>query len=341
MASLEPSIPVQENTTPLRRPHVLRPVSVAPMMARTDRHFRIFMRQITRHTLLYTEMITTGAILHGDRDRLLGYTPKERPLSLQVGGDDPVELAECARIAEDWGYDEINLNIGCPSDRVQKGNFGVCLMGQPDTVARGVEAMRRACTIPVTVKHRIGFDDRDRYDDMKHFVTTVADAGCTWFTVHARKAWLKGLSPKENRNVPPLRYHEVYRLKQEVPHLGIEINGGVRTVSAVQTHLDHVDAVMIGRAAWDDPYLFAPFDAVFFGADTPAPSRHEVVERTIPHIERELSAGTRLSYLVRPMLSLFNHRPGTRRWKRHLSEKGFKPDADIAVLHEALSYVPR
>ena len=311
------------------------------MMARTDRHFRYFMRQITRHTLLYTEMITSGAILHGERERLLGYAPEERPLALQTGGDDPRELAEVARIAEAWGYDEINLNIGCPSDRVQKGNFGVCLMGQPELVARCVEAMRAACAIPVTVKHRIGFDEQDRYEDMERFVRTVAEAGCSWFTVHARKAWLQGLSPKENRNVPPLRYDEVYRLKRERPDLGIEINGGIRSLEETRAHLERVDAVMIGRAAWDDPYLFADVDGAFFGATEAPPTRHEVVERVLPYVERELAAGTRLSYLVKPMLSLFSHVPGTKRWKRHLSSHGFQKDAGVDVLREALALVPR
>ena len=316
-------------------------VSVAPMMARTDRHFRYVMRQISKRTLLYTEMVTSGAIIHGDREKLLGFSEEEHPLVLQVGGDDPGQLAECARIASDWGYDGINLNIGCPSERVQKGNFGVCLMGQPELVASCVEAMKGACELPVTVKHRIGFDERDSYEEMREFVRVVAGAGCEWFTVHARKAWLQGLSPKENRNVPPLRYEEVYRLKNEFRHLGIEINGGVKKASEVQSHLESVDAVMIGRAAWDDPYLFARFDRLFFGGTEPLRDRHEIVESVMPYAERMLSRGVKLSRVVAPLLSLFNHQPGTRRWKRYLSENAFKTGADLEVLKQALGCVPR
>ncbi len=242
-----------------------RAVSVAPMMDRTDRHFRYFMRQITRRTLLYTEMVTMNAILHGDRESLLGYSEEEHPIALQLGGDDPGKLAECAKIAEDWGYDEVNLNVGCPSDRVQKGRFGACLMAYPDVVARSVEAMREACGLAVTVKHRIGVDDLDQYEDMKRFVETVARAGCDRFSVHARKAWLQGLSPKENREVPPLRYEDVYRLKDEFRDLKIEINGGIKTLAETKTHLERVDAVMIGRAAYDNPYVFAEVDREIFG----------------------------------------------------------------------------
>ena len=233
------------------------------MMDRTDRHFRFFLRRITRHTLLYTEMVTTGAVIHGDRERLLGFDLREKPVALQLGGDDPRALAECARIGEGFGYDEINLNVGCPSDRVQKGRIGACLMAEPERVADGVEAMRAAVSIPVTVKHRIGIDHLDRYEDMARFVTTVAAAGSDRFTVHARIAWLQGLSPKENRDIPPLRYDDVYRLKREHPDLSIEINGGVRSLDGVEEHLREVDAVMIGRAACDDPYLFAEADRRF------------------------------------------------------------------------------
>ena len=248
------------------------PLSIAPMMERTDRHYRYFMRQMTRRTLLYTEMITTAAILHGDREKLLGFSSEEKPLSLQVGGDNPQELAECARIAEDMGYDEINLNVGCPSNRVQNGNFGACLMAQPERVAQAVEAMQKAVDLPVTVKHRIGIDQRDRYEDMAHFVRIVSEVGCRRFTVHARKAWLKGLSPKENRNIPPLRYQDVHRLKQEFPHLFIEINGGITTLEQVQEQLKLVDAVMIGRAAYDNPYLFATVDRDLYGEDVTPPN---------------------------------------------------------------------
>ena len=225
------------------------PISIAPMMDRTDRHYRYFMRQITPGTLFYTEMVTAQAILHGDRQRLLGFTPAEKPLVLQVGGDDPTSLATCARLAAEFGYDGINLNVGCPSDRVRSGNFGACLMYQPERVATAVAAMVAASPLPVSVKHRIGVDDRDRYEDMADFVSTVAAAGCRHFTVHARKAWLQGLSPKDNRTIPPLRYGDVYRLKQEFPHLWIEINGGITQLPEVQDHLKRVDGAMIGRAA--------------------------------------------------------------------------------------------
>lgn len=318
-----------------------RPLSVAPMMDRTDRHFRVFLRQISRHTLLYTEMVTTGAIVHGGRTDLLAFDPLERPLALQLGGDDPDDLAACAKIAEDMGYDEVNLNVGCPSDRVQNGHFGACLMATPQVVADAVAAMRAAVALPVTVKHRIGIDDRDRYEDLLGFVETVAAAGCDRFSVHARKAWLSGLSPKENRDVPPLRYEDVDRLKREHPELVIEINGGIRTLESARDHLTHVDAVMIGRAAWDRPYLFAAADRMFYGAEETPPTRHEVVRAMFPYIEARLTAGDTLMRLVRPMLNLFAGETGTRAWKRHLSENAHKAGAGVEVLRQALSRVPR
>ncbi len=318
------------------------PLSVAPMMDRTDRHFRAFLRRITRRSLLYTEMIPVWALAHGDGDRLLAYAPEERPLALQLGGDDPVLLAACARRAEDLGYDEVNLNVGCPSERVQQGNFGVRLMGQPDRVAEAVAAMRRAVSIPVTVKHRIGYDDRDGYEDMLRFVDRVAAAGCDRFTVHARKAWLRGLSPKENRNVPPLRHDAVYRLKAERPLLEIEINGGIRTVEEVGEHLRRgVDGVMIGRAAYDDPYLLVRVDREVFGTVTSAPpSRREVIEAMVPYAERVLAEGQSLHHLARHMLGLFAGRPGARAWRRHLSEASRAQDASPRVLLEAAAQVP-
>ncbi|GMV40589.1 MAG: tRNA-dihydrouridine synthase [Myxococcales bacterium] len=316
----------------MTRRGTLRPLSVAPMMDRTDRHFRTLVRLITRHTLLYTEMVTTGAILHGDRERLLGFGEHERPLSLQLGGDDPAALAECARIAEGMGYDEVNLNVGCPSDRVQSGRFGACLMARPEQVADGVAAMRAAVSLPVTVKHRIGIDDLDSYEHLHRFVTVVASAGCDRFTVHARKAWLSGLSPKENREIPPLRYEDVYRLKRELPHLCIEINGGVRSFSDVSTHLAHVDAVMIGRAAYDDPFLFAAADAVF-GDPHPVPTRHEVAAAMIPYIEQRAAAGEPPTLALRHLLNLFTGVPGARAWRRHLTEslrRGADPAASVS-----------
>lgn len=311
------------------------------MMDRTDRHFRYFMRLITRHTLLYTEMVTSQAILHGDLDRLLGYAPEEHPIALQVGGDRPADLAKCAQLAEDWGYDEINLNVGCPSSRVQDGNFGACLMLQPEQVADCVAAMMAATKIPVTVKHRIGVDDRDSYEDMVNFVKTVAAARCTRFTVHARKAWLKGLSPKENRDIPPLRYEDVYRLKREFPDLTIEINGGITTLEATKDQLKHVDAVMIGRAAYDNPYLFATADADFWDETTPPLTRQEVVEAMLPYIDHWTASGRKLNSITRHMLLLFNGQPGSRSWKRILTEKSCIPGAGIEVVQEALAAVPK
>lgn len=314
-------------------------VSIAPMMKRTDRHFRYMMRLLSRRTLLYTEMVNSGAVVHGDRDWLLGFDPSEHPIALQLGGDDPGEMAEAARIAQDYGYDEVNINVGCPSSRVQEGNFGVCLMGQPDVVARCVEAMRQAVDIPVTVKHRIGFDDRDSYDDMVGFVRVVRQAGCQRFTVHARKAWLQGLSPKENRNVPPLRYDDVYRLKDDHPELWVEINGGIKTIADMQDHLRRVDAVMLGRAAYDTPYIFADVDRVIFGEDTDAPSRREVVEAMCDYADRWVARGGKLQNVTRHMLELYSHQPGARRWRRHLTEQSHRDGADSRVLREALALV--
>jgi tRNA-dihydrouridine synthase A len=315
------------------------PLSVAPMMDCTDRHFRYFMRQITRRTLLYTEMIVTAAILHGDREKLLGFSPEEKPLSLQLGGDNPKELAECARIAEDMGYDELNLNVGCPSSRVQNGNFGACLMAHPEKVALAIEAMQKAVAIPVTVKHRIGIDDRDRYEDMAHFVRIVEQAGCRHFIVHARKAWLQGLSPKENRTIPPLRYEDVYRLKQEFPHLFIDINGGIKTLEQVREQLKYVDAVMVGRAAYDNPFLFANCDRDFYGENVTPPTRREVVEAMIPYIDYWLAKGWKLHAITRHMLELFAGVPGSKAWKRYISDRVHLSNASSQLLLDALSVI--
>lgn len=322
------------------QPKIQNPMSVAPMMERTDRHFRYFMRQITHRTLLYTEMITTAAILHGDREKLLDFSPEEKPLALQLGGDNPQDLYTCARIAEDWGYDEVNLNVGCPSDRVQNGNFGACLMARPDLVAKAVEAMQKATHLPITVKHRIGIDDRDRYEDMADFVRIVSEAGCQRFTVHARKAWLKGLSPKENRTIPPLRYEDVHRLKREFPHLAIEINGGIATLEQAREQLQFVDAVMIGRAAYDNPYLFATCDRDFYGEKTPPPARREVVEAMLPYIEYWIAKGLKLNAISRHLLQLFAGQPGTKAWKRHISENAHLPGAGVETIRHALATVP-
>jgi tRNA-dihydrouridine synthase A len=317
----------------------INPLSIAPMMERTDRHFRYLMRQITKQTLLYTEMVTTSAIIHGDRDKLLDFSSEEKPLVLQLGGDNPSQLAKCTTIAQDYGYDAVNLNIGCPSSRVQTGNFGACLMAQPELVAKAVTAMQEVVTIPITIKHRIGIDDRDRYEDMRDFVKIVSEAGCRHFIVHARKAWLQGLSPKENREIPPLRYEYVYRLKQEFPHLLIEINGGITTLEQVSNCLGRVDAVMIGRAAYDNPYLFATVDRDFYRETNPIPTRHQIVEAMLPYIDYWLSRGVRLNSITRHMLQLFAGQPGTKKWKRYLSENVHLVDADSFTVSAALSKV--
>ena len=318
---------------------VLKPLSIAPMMERTDRHYRYFMRLITKSTLLYTEMVTAQALLHGDREYLLGFDPAEHPVVLQVGGDEPAQMAECARIAEDYGYDGININVGCPSNRVQKGNIGACLMRTPEVVARCVAAMQASCSIPVTVKHRIGVDELDAYSDMANFVRVVSEAGCFAFSVHARKAWLSGLSPKENRSVPPLRYEDVYRLKEDFPRLHIELNGGVRTLAEASAHLEKVDGVMIGRAAYDKPFVFTEADRIFGVATAPAPSRFELVEAMLPYVAHWVDRGARLNHITRHMLNLFSGTPGSRVWKRVLTERSPRSGAGAEVLRDAAQAV--
>ena len=315
-------------------------LSVAPMMDWTDRHYRRMMRRITRRTLLYTEMVTTGALLHGDAERLLEHHGDELPLSLQLGGDDPEALARCARMAEEAGFTEVNLNVGCPSDRVQRGRFGACLMAEPERVAACVDAMRGATSLPVTVKHRIGIDHLDGYEDMLRFVDVVAAAGADRFTVHARKAWLQGLSPKENRTKPPLRHEDVQRLKAERPDLVIETNGGVRDVDGALAHLAHVDAVMIGRAAFEAPMTWAEADRRIFAEAGSAPTLRSVVEGLRPVVEEELVRGTRLRTLVRPMIGLARSVPGARRWRRALSEGAGVPGVGPELLDAALAELP-
>lgn len=321
-------------------PPTASPVSVAPMMAWTDRHCRYFLRLISRHTRLYSEMITTAALLHGDWRRLLHFDPAERPLALQLGGSDPAELARCARLGEAAGYDEINLNIGCPSDRVQSGRFGACLMAEPGLVAECVAAMRQAVAVPVTVKTRIGIDDRDSDAYLARFVAALQQAGVARLIVHARKAWLQGLSPRQNRELPPLDYARVYRLKAAFPALPIHLNGGVRTLDQAEAHLRRVDGVMIGREAYYNPYLLADVDRRF-GADArPAPSRHEIVRRLLPYIERQLGQGVRLPQISRHILGLFHEVPGARAWRRSLSEQAHRPGAGVEVVERALARVP-
>ncbi|WP_354505056.1 tRNA dihydrouridine(20/20a) synthase DusA [Limibacillus sp. MBR-115] len=318
-----------------------RRLSVAPMMDWTDRHDRFFLRLLTKRTLLYTEMVTTGALLHGPRERLLAFDRAEHPVALQLGGCDPAELAEAAAMGETAGYDEINLNVGCPSDRVQNGRFGACLMAEPTVVAAGVAAMRQAVKIPVTVKCRIGIDQMDDYGDLRAFVDIVSqEGGADCFIVHARKAWLKGLSPKENREVPPLIYGSVYRLKQERPDLIVVINGGIQSLEEASAHLDEgVDGVMIGRSAYQNPYIMAAADRAFFGGQAAVPERREIVAQLLPYIERQMTRGVPLKSITRHILGLYNGLPGARVWRRVLSEEAHKPGAGPEVVSRACEQV--
>ena len=313
--------------------------SVAPMMEWTDRPCRTFLRLISQKAVLYSEMLHAEAVIQGRRAQLLPFPAMQHPVILQLGGDQPERLAEAARIGEQQGYDEINLNVGCPSPRVQSGNFGAGLMRDPAHVARLVSAMQKAVGVPVSVKCRIGVDDQDSETDFSRFVDIVADAGCQHFIVHARKAWLKGLSPKENRAVPPLDYVRVYRLKQRRGELNITINGGIADLSEAQRHLEHVDGVMLGRAAYHHPYLLAQVDQQLYGSGQPAPTRREIVERMIPFMEAELASGVRLHQITRHMMGLYAGQPGARLWRRQLGEKACRPGAGVALVLEAMERV--
>lgn len=313
--------------------------SVAPMLDWTDRHCRYFLRQLTQQTLLYTEMVTTGAIIHGKGD-YLAYSEEEHPVCLQLGGSDPSDLAHAARLAEARGYDEINLNVGCPSDRVQNGRFGACLMADASLVADGIKAMKDAVSIPVTVKTRIGIDEQDSYAFLCDFISTVAERGqCDTFIIHARKAWLSGLSPKQNREIPPLDYPRVYQLKKDFPQLTLAINGGIKTIEEAKEHLTHLDGVMIGREAYQNPGMLVDIDRQLFGCSTPSVDCVAAVEAMYPYIERELAQGTYLGHITRHMLGLFQGIPGSRQWRRHLSENAHKAGADLTVLEQALAKV--
>ena len=301
-------------------------ISVAPMMDWTTRDYRFFARLFNPNIVLYTEMVTTGAIIHGDAKRHLDFNSQEHPLVLQLGGSNPQDLATCTKMAEDWGYNEVNLNVGCPSDRVQNNKIGACLMAEPNLVAECIDQMQEAVSIPVTVKHRIGIDDMQSYDEMLHFVDTVAATGCTHFVVHARIAILQGLSPKENREVPPLRYEDVYRLKRERPNLTIEINGGIKTFEETQQHLQYVDGVMIGREAYHNPYLLAEFGQ-FWNLDMP--DRFNIMQQMMPYIEKRLAEGAPLSIITRHILGLFQNLPGARKWRQALSGGNAKSLTDI------------
>ncbi len=307
------------------------------MMDWTDRHCRSFHRVLTRKALLYTEMVTTGALIHGPRDRLLGFSPEEHPVALQLGGSDPAALATCSRMAEERGYDEVNLNCGCPSDRVQNGRFGACLMAEPQLVADCIAAMRAAVKIPVTVKCRIGIDDQDPEEALRTFIDTVAKAGPDLFIVHARKAWLKGLSPKENRDVPPLDYDLVRRVKAERPHLKIVLNGGLPSLQAAAEHLSWADGVMLGRAAYEQPWRLAEVDSLIFGAPAPVASPLQAAEAYMPYVERQLALGVPLAAITRHMLGLFAGRPGARLYRRHLAENAHAKGAGVEVLQDALA----
>ncbi|MBK1693235.1 tRNA dihydrouridine(20/20a) synthase DusA [Chromatium weissei] len=309
-----------------------RRLSIAPMLDWTDRHYRYFVRFITRHTLLYTEMVTTAALLHGDRNRLLRFDSVEHPLAIQFAGSDPSALAQCARIGAIWGYDEINLNVGCPSDRVQNGRFGACLMAEPQLVAECVAAMKNAVTLPVTVKTRIGIDDRDSYGELVDFVGAQVNAGCDALIVHARKAWLKGLSPKENRDVPPLRYDVVHQLKMDFPALSITLNGGITTLTAAANALTTLDGVMIGREAYHNPWLLADADRLIFGTISPPITREQVLEQFLPYAAKQLAQGVPLSAMSRHLLGLFQGQPGARAWRRQISEQAHQPNAGLSVL---------
>ena len=311
------------------------------MMECTDRHDRYFLRLLSRHTLLYTEMLTTGAILNGDRGRFLTHHPDEHPLALQLGGSDPSALAECSRIAAEAGYDEVNLNIGCPSKRVKSGRFGVCLMTEPALVAECVRAMCEAVTLPVTVKTRIGVDEHDSYEALSRFVETVTVAGCSTWIIHARKAWLNGLSPKENRSLPPLKYETVHRLKRDFPDLEIILNGGIKTLNGVREHLELVDGVMMGREAYRNPYLLSDADALIFEDEHAVLSRHEIVERVIPYVESEVNLGVPLTRITRHLLGLFQGLPRAKSWRRHISENAYKHGAGAEVVSQALALMPR
>ncbi len=313
--------------------------SVAPMMDWTDRHCRFFHRILSRRAILYTEMVTSAAVIHGDRERLLGFSEEEHPVVCQLGGSDPAEMAEAARIVAEWGYDAVNINVGCPSDRVRKGRFGAVLMKEPRTVAACVSAMMDAVDIPVTVKCRVGVDDMDEDADLDRFVDIVADAGVRTFVVHARKAWLQGLSPKENREKPPLNRERVHRLKERRPDLEIVINGELGDIDVIRAQLEHVDGAMTGRAAYYTPWLLARVDGEVFGDPAPVPSPVEAVERFIPYVERGLARGVPLNAMTRHTLGIFHGLPGARLYRRHLSENATKPGAGVEVLTQALDLV--
>jgi tRNA-dihydrouridine synthase A len=321
------------------RPAVNRRFCVAPMMDWTDRHCRYFHRLLSRQAVLYTEMVTTGALIHGERQRFLDFDPVEQPVALQLGGSNPEDLARCARMAEEWGYAEVNLNVGCPSDRVQSGMMGACMMGDPALVADCMVAMKEAVSIPVTIKHRIGIDDQDSYDELCRFVEQVVAVGIETFIVHARKAILKGLSPKQNRDIPPLQYGTVYQLKRDFPALEVIINGGIKTYAEIDEHLAHVDGVMLGREAYQNPYLLAEIDQRVYGGTCPVSSRREVLDKLCDYIAIQMHQGAQLNWISRHLLGLYQGVPGARRFRRHISENAFKAGADVEVIRAAAALI--
>ncbi|MBL4782252.1 MAG: tRNA dihydrouridine(20/20a) synthase DusA [Porticoccaceae bacterium] len=331
-ASTSKASPSSSSLSPIQRR-----ICVAPMLDWTDKNFRYFLRLISRHALLYTEMITTGALLHGDSDYHLDFDKAEHPLALQLGGSDPSALAACAKLATQYGYDEINLNCGCPSDRVQKGRFGACLMNEPALVARCIAAMKDAADMPVTLKHRIGVDNQTSHDELEAFVGTAKEAGCDAFIVHARNALLQGLSPKDNRNIPPLIYDTVYQLKRSFPDSEFIINGGITRIDEIQKHLEQVDGVMLGREAYHNPFLLAQMDGLFYGQCEPAKTRLDILEAFLPFAEQALARGVRLHHLSRHILGLFHGQPGARKFRRLISERAHREDAGIEVLLDAIA----
>lgn len=314
--------------------------SLAPMLDVTDRHFRFFVRLLSKETLLYSEMVTTGALLHGkDPERFLNFSNQEHPVALQLGGSNPDDLARCTEKASLWGYDEINLNVGCPSDRVQNNLIGACLMAYPEKVAACFQAMQSATDRRVSIKCRIGIDDQDEDEDLAHFIEVLKQAGCRVFILHARKAWLQGLSPKQNRDLPPLNYSRVYRLKKQNPDLTIAINGGIKNLEACQEHLKQVDSVMLGRALWDQPLLAAQVDQQLYGTKKPAITARQAVEAYLPYVEEQLAQGVRLNALTRPLMGIFQGVPGARKFRRHLSENAHRPEQNADLIQQALDLV--
>ena len=309
------------------------------MLDWTDQHERYLLRLISRQALLYTEMVTTGALIYGDKTRYLTFNQEEHPVALQLGGSDPQAMATCATMAEDFGYDEVNINVGCPSDRVQNGAFGACLMASPELVAENVAAMKQAVNIPVTVKNRLAIDDMDEYQTLHRFLTIVSDAGCRTFIVHARKAWLKGLSPKQNRDVPPLNYDLVYQMKQEFPDLEIIVNGGIKTLEQCEQHLQHLDGVMMGREVYHNPFVMSEVDARVYGLPAREINQFEVLDQYMAYMEQQLAQGVYLKQMSRHLLGLFAGQPGAKAWRRYISENAYKEGAGIDVIQKAVSFL--